>query len=70
MKGFSTGDPRLSLNLRECVYALDVWGDYEISSPKRIEIGETVEQLELLLEGETDCNGSSGIYEMMCRCDE
>jgi hypothetical protein len=43
MKWFFTGDPRLSLNLRECVYALDVWGDYEISSPKRIEIGETVE---------------------------
>jgi hypothetical protein len=20
--------------------------------------------------GESDCNGSSGIYEMMCRCDE
>jgi hypothetical protein len=43
MKGLFTGDPRLSLNLRECVYALDVWGDYEISSLKRIEIGETVE---------------------------
>jgi hypothetical protein len=43
MKGFFTGDPRLSLNLRECVYALDDWGDYEISSPKRIENVATVE---------------------------
>ena len=50
--------------------ALDAWAEYKISSPKRVGSGATVEKLELLLDGEADCNGSIGIYEMMCRCNK